>query len=392
MKTGKIYKSLINVALSLIILGCNKDDSNNIPSAFEITVSEISLTSAKVTWTPSTTAEPTNLLYQITLNDSLIVENLDETSYDLSQLENSTNYTLVIKAINEYGTTVATKSFETLQFVDLQLKNYNRNDYYEFMLTYNEDGLLIYRGDPRPFPNGYTNVDYTYKQNNEILTEYSRYSDATGGPSGLLNYQYSNNMLTELYIKETGEDFLNNYEFQFITPLNYSYEHRHINFNSGQSPPDTTYYNYTVILEQDTDENIRRYTRTNTETLTVNIIQFEYANKNLTKITDGGNVFEITYDNSNNWHTYRSGFMPYVYFYTAADIGGFFYLPNLIRTWLRDIPDFFDFNNTNNPLEYKFNGQILTSFQYEYNQFNYPSKIIIPQQSDTIELEYEEIE
>lgn len=77
MKNGKQINLLFTLALLLIVLGCNKDDSNNnpdpvnnTPSAFEITVSDITSSSAKLNWTASS-VEPTTILYAVYLNDSL---------------------------------------------------------------------------------------------------------------------------------------------------------------------------------------------------------------------------------------------------------------------------------------------------------------------------------
>lgn len=141
----------------------------------------------------------------------------------------------------------------------------------------------------------------------------------------------------------------------------------------------------------DNEGRVLKFTRTNLETSHIDRVYFEYRNGNLTKITNGSNVLEITFDNANNWHTYRSAFLPYFYNHSARDLAGLIHFPNMVR-WLNQIPQFYAFVNKNNPLEYKLNGEVFTSFQYEYNSSNYPSKITIPQNNVTIDLEYEEIE
>ena len=378
------------ILLFTFLVACNKegtddnpDPINSIPSAFEVTVSDITLNSAKVTWTASTTVEPTIIQYAIYLNDSLLEENLTETTYELTALDSAVNYTVKVEARNENGSSTALKDFTTLSPTNLRLKSYTE-DNYEFILNYNSIGLLSYRDNPST--NGYPNIDFTYNPNHEILTEYSRYRDATGGPSARLTYEYSGTTLTGLTIHQTGEDFTIDYDFQFDALLNYTYTNISKVFTGG--PPEIVTNNYSVVLEKNSDGNITKYTRTNTDTSQNDVVEFEYTDKNLTKITKGGDVLEISYDTSNNWHTYRSGFMPDVYNYTANDVGGFIYYPNLIR-WLNQIPQFYNFKNVNNPTEYKVNGNVVTSFQYEYNTSNYPNKITIPQRNVIIDLEYE---
>ncbi len=384
MKKGKKFSLLFSLAL-LIVLGCNKDDSsnNNIPDAFEITISEITFSSAIVNWTVPATDEPTSITYSVYLNESLVVENLTETSYNLEDLNYATNYIMKVEAKNEYGTSTSSKEFTTLQPSLLRLISYDHVNY-NFILEYDELDLLVYRGDPSPY--GYTNIDFTYNQNNDILTEYSRYRDATANPSAQLTYEYSGTTLSGLTIHETAEDATADYEFQFNSPLNYNYTIISENLYGG---PHIS--NYTVDLEMDNEGKVLKFTRTNLETSHIDRVYFEYINGNLTKIANGSNVLEITFDNANNWHTYRSGFLPYFYGHDARDLGGLIYFPNMVR-WLNQIPQFYDFVNKNNALEYKFNGEVFTTFQYEYNQYNYPSKITIPQQNDTIVLEYEAVE
>ncbi len=156
-------------------------------------------------------------------------------------------------------------------------------------------------------------------------------------------------------------------------------------------PPEIHISNYEVSLEIDSNNNITKYTRLNTDDSHVDRVYFEYDNGNLTKLTNGSHVTEITYDEANNWHTHRSGYQPSIYGYSARDMGGFIFYPNSLN-WLNQIPHFYNFNNKNNPTEYKVNGEVYTTFQYEYNAANYPSKITIPQQNVVIELEYEAVD
>lgn len=382
MNKKKIYHLLWAFVLLLLIASCNKDDSNNpdpvnnIPSAFEITVSEITFTSAQVDWSASTSEEPTAITYSIYLNNALLEENLSETSYNLTDLESATTYILKVKAKNQFGTTPSSKEFSTLQPRNLRLKSYGEN-----ILEYNELGLLTYRGDPSTY--GFLKVDYTYDQNNNILTEYARHYNAIPS-SATLTYTYSNDLLVGLTVNEKLEDVINKFDFDFQSKSNYLYtRYSRVDFDEYN-------YSYEVQLELDANDNVVKYTRTNTETSAVDILNFEYNNGNLTKITSNGNVLEISYDTSNNWHTYRSGFMPDRYY--SEDIGGLYLFPSRFIPLFIEIPQFYDFVNTNNPIEYKYNGGVLYSFQHEYNQHNYPNKITVPELNSRFNLEYESIE
>ncbi|MAO47652.1 fibronectin type III domain-containing protein [Winogradskyella sp.] len=378
-------KVLSYLSLSILLVlysGCNKDEApnnpdpvNNVPSNFEVSLTDITTNSAIVNWTVPTTDEPTTIVYSIYLNESVLVENLTETSYNVGDLSYATNYTIKVEAKNEYGISTSSINFTTLEPSSLRLISYRQN-----ILNYNESGLLTYRGDPSPY--GYINIDYTYNQNNQILKEESYYRDAFG-KTGRLDYIYTNDILTGLSIYERVEDVTNDLQFQFDSEIAYTYvSTTRVDYNE--------YINYyQVQLEINNDNNITKYTRTNTETMHVDVVHFEYSNGNLTKITNGTNILEISYDTANNWHTYRSGFLPEIYDHNEKDMAGFICYPNFLGYWLKFMPEFYDFINTNNPLEYKYNGEVLTTFQYEYNEMNYPKKITIPERNLIIDLEYE---
>ncbi len=344
MKKEKIHHLLWTFILILLVVGCNKDDANadpdpvnNIPGVFQITISEITFNSAKIDWTASTSEEPTDITYSIYLDDMLLEENLNETSYDLADLESSTIYSIKVEARNQFGTAASSTELTTLQVPILRLTKYGVN-----ILEYNELGLLTYRGDPSIY--GYLNVNYTYDQNNNILTEVARHYNAVPSSSSL-TYAYSNGLLVGLTVKERLEDIINNFVFDFQSKSNYLYtRYSRVDFDEYN-------YSYEVQLELDANDHVVKYTRTNTETSAVDILNFEYNNGNLTKITSNGNVLEIAYDTANNWHTYRSGFMPDRYY--AEDMGGLLYFPSRFIPLFIEIPQFYDFVNTNNPVEYR---------------------------------------
>ncbi len=383
-----IRNAITYLSLSILLTiysGCNKDDApstpdpvNNVPGNFEITISEITFSSAIVNWTVPATDEPTSITYSVYLNESLVVENLTETSYNLEDLNYATNYIMKVEAKNEYGIAPSLKTFTTLEPIRLRLKKYNEN-----ILNYNESNLLVYRGDPSQY--GYINIDYTYNQNNKILNEESYYEDAVG-KRGRVDYIYTNDILSGLSINERVEDVRNDLQFQFESETAYTY------IITSRVDYDEYINYYQVQLELDNDNNITKYTRTNTETMHVDVVHFEYSNGNLTKIKNGMNILEISYDTANNWHTYRSGFLPEIYDHNSYDMAGLICYPYFLGYWLKFMPEFYDFINTNNPLEYKYNGEVWTTFHYEYNEINYPKKITIPERNFIIDLEYEAVE
>ncbi|MEO9511539.1 MAG: fibronectin type III domain-containing protein [Flavobacteriaceae bacterium] len=89
---------------------------NDAPTTFEISISEITEDSAQLSWTASIDPEGTLVTYKVTINGNTIGENLTETSIGITELANNTEYTVVVKATDEYGkSTETTDSFATLE-------------------------------------------------------------------------------------------------------------------------------------------------------------------------------------------------------------------------------------------------------------------------------------
>ncbi|MDC8002347.1 fibronectin type III domain-containing protein [Aequorivita todarodis] len=355
----------------LIVLGCNKDDTddnpdpiNNAPSDFEISVTDITPSSANLNWTASTSVEPTTMVYAVYLNDSLLAENLTETFYDLSNLDDSTNYTVKIEAVNEFGIAQATTVFTTAELNNLRLKEYLYEDGRSIKIQYNEDDQvnLKYMFD-------FLQTIYTYT-NGKIISE-NRYNQTWGNV--YVDYTYNQNQ--ELVHLKTSEYYFyssDHYTYNFDSTTNYTYTHRrYVDY-------DTYTYNYSVNIILNDDGNIVNYEELNLDTSELLITTFEYTNGNMTKlVTPDGNVLEIVYDDKKSFHTYKSRFPQYPKpIGEIFDATGLIYIDSIpVYSRAKFIPQFYDYVNKNNPLEYKLDGQVKTTFEYVYNEDDYPSSL-----------------
>jgi hypothetical protein len=101
----KLYKYL----LIALILGCSSDDNNVSKTQlkiehFNITVSEITESSAQISWNITEVGieegvSENNLRYDIYLDDSLVIENISQNGYTLENLDFDTEYSceLIVK-------------------------------------------------------------------------------------------------------------------------------------------------------------------------------------------------------------------------------------------------------------------------------------------------------
>lgn len=110
----------IKIALGLfltgIILGCsnNEGSGNSSPSEFEVTVSDITFTEAKLNWTESQDPEGNTVFYDIYLNSEKLADNITDLSYILNDLEEGVMYSGNIVASDPDGNeTIVIFSFET---------------------------------------------------------------------------------------------------------------------------------------------------------------------------------------------------------------------------------------------------------------------------------------
>lgn len=120
---------------SFIAVSCSKEESNNNlpPEDFEISLKEVSASTAEIEWTTAIDPEGSKVTYSLFLDNSSVVENLPTNVYSLSDLTNTTDYRLKVIATDAHGN----RKEETLDFtttdqpqVDAKLQiNVDKTDY-----------------------------------------------------------------------------------------------------------------------------------------------------------------------------------------------------------------------------------------------------------------------
>jgi hypothetical protein len=126
----KLYLAIV---LLFIIMSCSKDDPNveedvkNLaPKDFEIKIKEVSHNSATITWDQVIDPENDQIAYSILLNQSPIIGGLSELTYKLTNLTESTNYTVQIIAQDSFGNkTSKSLSFTTEKYYLKYFKSYD---------------------------------------------------------------------------------------------------------------------------------------------------------------------------------------------------------------------------------------------------------------------------
>ena len=157
--------------LFCLIIACNEEEINSLPSEFEITVDEINYTSAIVSWSESASNLPNTITYDILLNNNLIVENFEETTYLLEGLLPNTVYTIKVIAKNEIGETTISQEIITPELMPVRLSTITTS--YEFTdlittIEYNDQGQILSRKKVWSH-NDYVLLEYTYEYNGPNL-------------------------------------------------------------------------------------------------------------------------------------------------------------------------------------------------------------------------------
>ena len=111
------------IAMATAFYACSSDDdsgsndggnTNQAPTAFTVTVSNIAETGASLNWTASTDPEGDTVTYAISLQGNTIVSGLSNLTFDLTGLNSATSYTGVVTASDENGgSTTSGFSFTT---------------------------------------------------------------------------------------------------------------------------------------------------------------------------------------------------------------------------------------------------------------------------------------
>ncbi|PIV51723.1 MAG: hypothetical protein COS19_00325 [Flavobacteriaceae bacterium CG02_land_8_20_14_3_00_34_13] len=369
----------ILILILIFIYGCSNEGptstiENSPPGVFDVYIDYITQNSATIFWTEASANNPSEIFYTIYLNDLLIAENLDVFTFELENLNPGKFYNVKVIAINEFGENESLSSFSTLELQDLLISEYKFSNS-SINVDYDENNKIIQKGSPF----NYTN--YSYDQNKKITTEF-------GGPQGPVfsstQYTYQNTNLSTILLREGNEEFWE-IEFSFSSDQT-SYTKTVSYVLNGMI---TQLGQYEISGNFNNEGQLISLESLNLNTLEVEVFNFEYLNGNLIKIIDpNSDVWEILYDNKKTFHTYRSGCSD-SYWRALFDVAGLIFLDEDLASALRHIPFLFDSNNSNNPIEYKKNGTTYRSFNYDYNDSNYPIKIIT--ENNEILLSYIEI-
>ena len=355
--------------ISLVLISCNNDDSpspqndNPAPIDFILSIDNITSHSAELSWTSAQANGSTSVLYSIYLNNEMIIDDLDQLNYDLNRLNFGELYSVKIIATNEYGNSETYQDFTTLENVTLFLNRYELADGVT-LIDYDSNqniSKLTYTGSDYFFNR--TSL-YTYDNENRLLREFTQEWNSDFKKA---EYSYNNNSV-QIVLAEGVPDSQKKYEINFNDELSYTL----IEYYEDIYPHYVATYNVSISKNSngDTTNLIILNTDSNIETT----FSFEYENNNLIKIIDSeNNLFEISYDNSNNFHTYPSGYSNG--WAGVSDFASLQLLDAPLIYKLRKFPTLFNHINANNPVQYKKNGSIYRSFDYEYNLNNYPTKI-----------------
>ncbi len=382
-----------------LIIACNEEEINSLPSEFEITVDEINYTSAIVSWSESASNLPNTITYDILLNNNLIVENFEETTYLLEGLLPNTVYTIKVIAKNEIGETTISQEIITPELMPVRLSTITTS--YEFTdlittIEYNDQGQILSRKKVWSH-NDYVLLEYTYEYNgpqlNSAFTGNNYYLGVSDGV--ILDYYYNNEDNLKYLIAYEIDDIEGIERIHtFNSPTEYEYEKIDHNY---EAPPTSTYHSVDLTINENNE--LINYLQNNITEGTTQSLSFQYENNNLTKITNENNVFEIVYDESPTYLTFSHN----GYVNDEGDgaqyriIAGFPVVTsnNFPFHTIRRIPYFLTHSNNNNPLQYIRNGQVIADFEYTYNVYGYPETMTVIRPNDenyTYSMVYEEID
>lgn len=113
--SGKIIVKSGKISPEKIFIFKTTDDP--IPSAFEISSSDITPTSAVIKWTPSTAQDSSKIAYYLYVNDALKKGKLTDTSQLLDSLKANKKYNIKIVALSSNGKETSSETvFKTLDF------------------------------------------------------------------------------------------------------------------------------------------------------------------------------------------------------------------------------------------------------------------------------------
>ncbi|MEP2937491.1 MAG: fibronectin type III domain-containing protein [Gilvibacter sp.] len=344
----------------------DEDPSLDLPSDFEITISDILYDSATISWSTAATDNTGEVLYAVFLNDEEVVRNLGETTFAVIDLRFNTTYEVKVVATNSVGETISLTVFETpwpAAGTRLLLERLNKSEEVYYKLQYNGNYQVV------TFVAEHSGTALNYD------TTYYYLPDGKIEKASLHEESFQYRTIFE-YIDEKVhrirdvDDYIESTEsaiHTFTSETTMAYESYVCPYEC-----DITLADVNVLFDSENRLTFYQWTATETPTNTFSFA-FEYTAGNLTKVTDDdGNVWEFTFDNKNSFLTYSS-----YYPNDRVEFSGFLIsLKNNLHGRLRSVPFINSFKNTNNPVTFSWNGTVYRTVEYEYNPLDYPSKVV----------------
>ena len=204
----KFYSTLL---ITFLLIGCSKDDTINeiaaeeelinlAPNNFDIEILNISHAGATIKWSEATDPEGDSVTYTVYLNQTLVIENITELTYDFTELEELTNYSgkIIAKDTNNNQTEVSF-SFQTEKYFLKYLKKYDYGEYsygpsgYAYgnpnsMIKSDDQNYVIAGASVFPNGNGYrffiSKIDYG---GNELWKKFYNYNLTDGWNPTIIN-------------------------------------------------------------------------------------------------------------------------------------------------------------------------------------------------------------
>ncbi|WP_408032178.1 fibronectin type III domain-containing protein [Tenacibaculum xiamenense] len=115
----KLIKIFVILGVIGFFFGCSKDEvlqanDNKPPNSFEVKVVEVTTNSARIEWDEVMDPNGDEVMYSIYINNTTVVENIKETTYDLHNLIHNTQHEGTVVASDQNGgETSATFMFNT---------------------------------------------------------------------------------------------------------------------------------------------------------------------------------------------------------------------------------------------------------------------------------------
>lgn len=379
-------KNYFYILLILSIFSCSSDDDSIEikDKTSKIELENITASSVNAKWTISEDDKLDGSLFALYLNDDLIDDEISSNEYFIENLTPSTQYSVKINYENTNNNLVTLQEdFTTSATGKLLLTKYtllhSSGGSDSINLNYNENEQLT----QKLFPTAVTSPissNYYYNDNNKL-------SHLSSSPFlNEVSFNYSSNQINDITILEGDSDVYKKFYYSNFTNNSYNVIQT-LNNSMDGSEDFINEKNIDYTLNSDDCLSTLKITDLNTQE--INNLTFTYSNVgNLIKMDFDGNILNIEYDNSNNFHTYDA-FLLDSRIYNFKDSGGLLFLNDEFIQIIKYLPIFIN-KNVNNPTKYILNGNLVRTFDYEYNDLNYPSKITIQEVDSSIT--YPEIE